>query len=104
MLADPGRENQAIKPAEGRHHSAQLALNSIHKQIYRLLGPSVARSKQLAHVVAHPGDTEKSALAIEQLLGVSGISNDMRELLASRDTRAEEAVDLFVYRVSASWG
>jgi acetate kinase len=33
------------------------------------------------------------------LLGVSGISNDMRELLASRDPRAEQAVDLFVYRI-----
>jgi acetate kinase len=38
------------------------------------------------------------------LLGVSGISNDMRELLASRDTRAEEAVDLFVYRVERELG
>ena len=37
------------------------------------------------------------------LLGVSGISNDMRELLASRDPRAEEAVDLFVYRIAVSW-
>ena len=32
------------------------------------------------------------------LLGVSGLSNDMRVLLASRDPRAKLAVDLFVYR------
>lgn len=32
------------------------------------------------------------------LLGVSGISHDMRELLASTDPHAAEAVDLFVYR------
>jgi acetate kinase len=38
------------------------------------------------------------------LLGVSGISNDMRELLASRDPRAEEAVDLFVYRIVRELG
>jgi acetate kinase len=34
------------------------------------------------------------------LLGVSGgISNDVRELLASKDPKAKEAIDLFVYRV-----
>lgn len=32
------------------------------------------------------------------LLGVSGLSHDMRALLASGDPRAKEAVDLFVYR------
>ena len=38
------------------------------------------------------------------LLGVSGISNDVRELLASRDARAEQAIDLFVYRVARELG
>lgn len=33
------------------------------------------------------------------LLGVSGISNDVRALLASDDPRAAEALDLFAYRV-----
>lgn len=33
------------------------------------------------------------------LLGVSGISSDMRALLASSDPRAGEAVDLFVFRI-----
>ncbi|MCJ2131417.1 acetate/propionate family kinase [Methylobacterium sp. E-045] len=33
------------------------------------------------------------------LLGVSGISNDARTLLASADPRAAEALDLFAYRV-----
>ena len=32
------------------------------------------------------------------LLGVSGVSNDMRELLASSHPHAKEAVELFVYR------
>jgi acetate kinase len=31
------------------------------------------------------------------LLGVSGISSDMRTLLASRDQRAKLAIDLFCY-------
>jgi acetate kinase len=38
------------------------------------------------------------------LLGVSGISSDMRELLASADPRAAEAVDLFVYRIRRELG
>ena len=38
------------------------------------------------------------------LLGVSGISNDMRELAASDDPHAEEAIDLFVYRIGRELG
>ncbi|HTN43218.1 MAG TPA: acetate/propionate family kinase [Nitrospiria bacterium] len=38
------------------------------------------------------------------LLGVSGISSDMRELLESPDSRAAEAVNLFVYRVGREIG
>ncbi|MBC7907145.1 MAG: acetate/propionate family kinase [Rhodospirillaceae bacterium] len=38
------------------------------------------------------------------LLGVSGISNDMRVLLESSDPHAAEAVDLFVYRISRELG
>jgi acetate kinase len=34
------------------------------------------------------------------LLGVSGLSGDMRELLASPDPRAADAVDLFAFRVA----
>jgi acetate kinase len=38
------------------------------------------------------------------LLGVSGISSDVRTLLASSDTSAAEALDLFVYRCSREIG
>jgi acetate kinase len=38
------------------------------------------------------------------LLGVSGLSSDMRTLLASDDPRARLAVDLFVYRVGRELG
>lgn len=38
------------------------------------------------------------------LLGVSGISSDMRELLASPAPAAREAVDLFVYRIGRELG
>jgi acetate kinase len=38
------------------------------------------------------------------LLGVSEISSDMRQLLATDDARATEAVDLFVYRIDRELG
>jgi len=38
------------------------------------------------------------------LLGVSGISGDMRKLLASTDPRAAEAIQLFVYRINCELG
>jgi acetate kinase len=38
------------------------------------------------------------------LLGVSGVSNDMRDLLASEDSDAKEAVELFVYHVAKQLG
>src|SRR5262249_22536910 len=38
------------------------------------------------------------------LLGVSGISSDMRTLLESSDPRAKFAIDLFVYRIGRELG
>ena len=38
------------------------------------------------------------------LLGVSGISSDMRALLASEDPRAKLAIDLYVYRIRRELG
>src|SRR5208283_116728 len=38
------------------------------------------------------------------LLGVSGVSSDMRTLLASSDARAKFAVQLFVYRIGRELG
>ncbi|MDP2241070.1 MAG: acetate/propionate family kinase [Burkholderiales bacterium] len=38
------------------------------------------------------------------LLGVSGLSSDMRELEASSDPRAREAIELFVYRAAREVG
>jgi acetate kinase len=38
------------------------------------------------------------------LLGVSGVSSDMRALLASTDPRAAEAIELFVYRIGRELG
>jgi acetate kinase len=51
------------------------------------------------------------ARALEQLLyqqsgllGVSGVSSDLRTLLASPDPRAAQAIDLFVYRIGRELG
>jgi acetate kinase len=38
------------------------------------------------------------------LLGISGISNDMRDLLASKEPAAQLAVDYFVYRAAKEIG
>lgn len=38
------------------------------------------------------------------LLGVSGLSSDMRELQSSSDPRARQAVDLFVFRIARELG
>ena len=50
----------------------------------------------------HDGDVdtvERILYKQSGLAGVSGLSNDMRQLLASDDSRARFAVDLFVYRI-----
>jgi acetate kinase len=49
-------------------------------------------------------ELERTLYARSGLLGVSGISSDMRALLASDDPRAREAVDLFVYRIGRELG
>jgi acetate kinase len=49
-------------------------------------------------------DLEKLIYSQSGLLGVSGISSDMRALLGSEDPRARLAVDLYVYRVRREMG
>jgi acetate kinase len=47
---------------------------------------------------------EKLLYTESGLLGVSGISNDMRDLLASADPRANQAIELFVYHIAKQLG
>jgi acetate kinase len=49
-------------------------------------------------------DLEKLIYSQSGLLGVSGISSDMRALLGSEDPRARLAVDLYLYRVQREMG
>jgi acetate kinase len=62
----------------------------------------------LLYLIDRHGMTARSLqqLLYEQsgLLGVSGISSDMRELLSSSDSCAVEALDLFVYRIRRELG
>lgn len=51
-----------------------------------------------------PNEIETLLYKKSGLIGVSGLSNDMRELLASDDPHAREAIDLFVYRVNRELG
>lgn len=51
-----------------------------------------------------PRDIERLLYKQSGLLGVSGISSDMRTLEASADPRARLAVDLFIYRIGREIG
>jgi acetate kinase len=49
-------------------------------------------------------DVERLLYKQAGLVGLSGISNDVRDLLASHDARAGQALDYFVYRVAREIG
>jgi acetate kinase len=51
-----------------------------------------------------PRELERLLYRESGLLGVSGISSDMRALRASADPRARQAIDLFVYRAGREIG
>lgn len=51
-----------------------------------------------------PGALEQLLYQESGLLGVSGISNDMRDLQASDSPHAREAIDLFIYRAARELG
>jgi len=62
----------------------------------------------LLYLMQHEGMTadEVQTLIYERsgLLGVSGLSSDMRTLLASAEPSAREAIELFVYRIGRELG
>jgi acetate kinase len=51
-----------------------------------------------------PADVERLIYHESGLIGVSGTSSDMRELLSSDNPHAAEAIDLFVYRIAREVG
>jgi acetate kinase len=58
----------------------------------------------LQHEHLKPDEIERLLYERSGLLGVSGISGDMRKLLTSDQPAAAEAVELFVYRISRELG
>jgi acetate kinase len=56
------------------------------------------------HEGMRPDEIETLIYRRSGLLGVSGVSSDMRELLASERPEAKEAIDLFVYRIGRELG
>ena len=64
------------------------------------------RSGALPHGRTKDGHTRHEKLLYHQsgLLGVSGISSDMRTLLASSEPRARLAIDLYCYRIRREIG
>ena len=56
---------------------------------------------RLGHSLA---DIEDMLYHRSGLLGVSGISGDMRVLLASKDPHAQEAIDIYTYRIAVEIG
>jgi acetate kinase len=60
------------------------------------------------HLVQHKGMTPDAVVDLlyrrSGMLGLSGVSSDFRELLASKDPRARFALDLFCYRVAGHIG
>ena len=51
-----------------------------------------------------PAEVENVLYKKSGLLGLSGISNDMRDLIGNRDPRARMAVDYFVYQAAKQIG
>jgi acetate kinase len=58
----------------------------------------------LQHEGMNAGQIEQLIYERSGLLGVSGLSSDMRTLLASNLPTAKEAVDLFIYRIGRELG
>ena len=56
------------------------------------------------HLGLSPKEVETILYKKSGLLGISGISNDMRDLLASSESSAQLAVDYFVYRAAKEIG
>lgn len=51
-----------------------------------------------------PGKVEDLLYKNSGLLGLSGISNDLRDLLSSPERAAQEAIDYFIYRIAKELG
>ncbi len=105
--AAPGQRRQHVRAAGGRSVASTMGFTAVDGL------PMGTRCGALdPGVILYLMDERgMDARAIEKLiysqsglLGVSGVSSDMRTLLASDEPRARLAVDLFVYRIGRELG
>ena len=70
--------------------------------------PGLIDPGAILYLLQHEGMSVQEVQALlwnrSGLLGVSGLSSDMRELMSSRTPAAKEAIDLFVYRIGRELG
>jgi acetate kinase len=70
--------------------------------------PGLVDPGVILYLLQHDGMSVKEVETLlwnrSGLLGVSGVSSDMRELMASKEPAAKEAIDLFIYRIGRELG
>src|SRR5208282_3802801 len=68
VLADPGREDDSVQPAERSRERAQLAANSVNVEIDRRLCTGRVAFEQRTHVAGNARYAEQARLLIDELL------------------------------------
>ena len=66
ILADAGRKDDGVEPAQGGDERAEFAPDPIDEQIDRFLGGRLAAREQRAHVAGNAGHAEQAGLIINQ--------------------------------------
>src|SRR5262245_28936467 len=70
VLADSGRENQAVDAAHGGCEHPRRKGDAIDEMVERKLGAGILAFEQIANVVADSGQTFEAALAVKKALHV----------------------------------
>ena len=97
-VRDEGRQERR---QHARLHRARRALHGHAARLARSRRASCISSRRWG---CRPKEVETLLYKKSGLLGISGISNDMRDLLGSADPAARLAVDYFVYRAAKQIG
>src|SRR4030095_3340290 len=67
VLADPGREDNRIQPAERSRERSQLAADSVNVEVDRGFRTGLVAFEQDAHVAGNARHTEQAGLLIDEL-------------------------------------
>src|ERR1700730_946276 len=67
MLADPGREDEGIEPAERRDEGTCLPQDAIDEEVERFLGARLRARLEHAHIAAHARHAEKPGAVVEEI-------------------------------------